>query len=330
MPPEQESVLAQGKVPVPAESVGHRLDVFVAACAQVTRSRAAQLIEEGRVTIDGRAATKPGLKLALGALVGWQIPPPRPLELTPEPLPLTILYEDADLAVVYKPHGMVVHPAAGNAQGTLVHALLYHLHDLSGIGGVARPGIVHRLDKDTSGLLLVAKHDAAHQALSAQLKARSMCKLYAALARGGFAQDSGRIEAPIGRDPRDRKRMAVIPEGRDALTEYRVAGRVGQDSLLCVHLVTGRTHQIRVHLRSSGHPLVGDPLYGGKRADGVTRLLLHAYRLTFTQPTSGLRITVTAPWPADFLQNLQKLSGPGGAEQLQQTLHDFETICESF
>ena len=317
-------------VPVPPEADGFRLDVFVAGRAGLTRSRAAKLIEEGLVAVDGHPATKAGCKLSAGAEVCWRVPPPRPMDLTPEPLPLTILYEDADLAVVHKPCGMVVHPAAGNEQGTLVHALLYHLQDLSGVGGVARPGIVHRLDKDTSGLLLVAKNDAAHQALSAQLKARTMCKLYGALAAGGFSQAEGCIDAPIARDPKDRKRMAVVRGGRAASTGYRVAGQVGKDSLLCLRLITGRTHQIRVHLRSAGHPILGDPLYGGKRAGEASRLMLHAYKLAFAQPTTGERIVATAPWPADFLQNLQTRAGPSAAEALPQALHAFDSICESF
>jgi 23S rRNA pseudouridine1911/1915/1917 synthase len=317
-------------VTVPPEANGFRLDVFLAERAGITRSRAAKLIGEGQVLVDGRAAAKAGYKLCADAEVCWRVPPVRPMDLTPEPLPLTILYEDADLAVVYKPSGMVVHPAAGNEQGTLVHALLYHLRDLSGVGGVARPGIVHRLDKDTSGLLLVAKNDAAHQALSAQLKARTVCKLYGALAAGGFSQGQGRIDAPIARDPKDRKRMAVVQSGRTAATEYRVAGRAGKDSLLCLRLITGRTHQLRVHLRSAGHPILGDPLYGGKRAGEVSRLMLHAYKLAFAQPVTGERVVVTAPWPADFLQNLQTRAGPGAAEALPQALHEFESLCESF
>jgi len=339
MPPEWEDGPERGSALVPAEAAGQRLDAFAADRARLTRTRAAKLIEAGFVTVDGRPAGKAGRKLREGEEVRWRVPRARPMELTPEPLPLTILYEDEDLAAVLKPRGMVVHPAAGNERGTLVHALLYHLHDLSGIGGVARPGIVHRLDKDTSGLLLVAKRDAAHQALSAQLKAREMCKLYAALAQGGFSRDAERIQAPIARDPRDRKRMAVVAGGRPAITEYRVAGRVGEHSLLCAHLVTGRTHQIRVHLRGAGHPILGDPLYGGKRAAEASRLMLHAYKLAFTQPTTGRRVVVTAPWPEDFLQNLynfQTLTGPNplnamsAPEQLRQTLHHFDAACESF
>ncbi len=313
---------------VPAEAAGQRLDVFAAACAGVTRSRMERLIREGQVWVDGRAADKPGLKLGAGAVVAWEIPPARALDLEPEPLPLSILYEDGDVAVVYKPRGMVVHPAAGNERGTLVHALLYHLKDLSGIGGVARPGIVHRLDKDTSGLLLVAKHDAAHQALSAQLKNREMRKIYAALAQGGFAQEEGRIDAPIGRSPKDRKRMAVLPGGRPSVTEYRVAARLTGATLLCVHLITGRTHQIRVHLSSQQHPLLGDPIYGGKQAAKAPGLMLHAYRLTFAQPTTGERITVTAPWPEDFLQTIAKIAA--SPSEAEAALHHFESCCESY
>ena len=337
LPPEREGApdapnaanMAE-EAAVPPEAAGCRLDVFVAERAGLTRSRAAKLIEAELVAIDGRTAVKAGRKLPAGVTVRWRVPPTRPMDLTPEPLPLAILYEDADLAVVCKPCGMVVHPAAGNERGTLVHALLYHLRDLSGVGGVARPGIVHRLDKDTSGLLLVAKHDAAHQALSAQFKARTMCKLYGALAAGGFSQSAGRIDAPIARDPRNRKRMAVAEGGRPASTEYRVAGDVGKDSLLCLRLITGRTHQVRVHLRCAGHPVLGDPLYGGKRAAEVSRLMLHAYKLAFTLPATGARVVVTAPWPADFLRDLHAHAGSGAAEGLPQVLQAFDGICESF
>jgi 23S rRNA pseudouridine1911/1915/1917 synthase len=336
---------------VSAEDAGQRLDVWIAARAGVTRSRAARLIEDGCGWVAGKPAGKAGVRLSAGAAVAWRLPEPLPTALEPEPLPLDILYEDADLAVVCKPRGMVVHPAPGNARGTLVHALLYHLKDLSGIGGVTRPGIVHRLDKDTSGLLLVAKNDAAHLALSAQLKARRMCKLYAALAQGVFAQEAGRIDAPIARDPKDRKRMAVVANGRPALTEYRVAGRLPGEArpsgegrfpgegrrpgtgrqvtcaLLCVHLVTGRTHQIRVHLRSAGHPLVGDPVYGGRGGVRAPCLMLHARRLTFEHPTSGLRMTVTAPWPADFLEALQHLAG--SPDEVERLLKRFDALCDN-
>lgn len=316
---------------VPPECAQQRLDMFAAEHAQVTRSRMGQLIEQGCVRVDGQAVTKAGQKLRAGAEVAWHVPPPKTSLLTPEDVALPILYEDADVAVVCKPHGMVVHPSAGHSQGTLVHALLYHLTDLSGIGGEARPGIVHRLDKDTSGLLLVAKHDAAHQALSAQLKARTMQKNYVAVVQGGFSQDVGEINAPIARDPKDRKRMAVVPGGRDALTRYRVAGRWRGAAILCVRLVTGRTHQIRVHLRSIGHPLLGDPIYGGKQQQACSRLMLHAYRLSFDQPITGERITVTAPWPDDFIKNLERL-GPCAdtGENALQILNAMDEVCESF
>jgi len=320
----------RGSAVAPQKAGDCRLDVFLSEQAGLTRSRAVKLIEGGLVDVNGRTADKASLRLTAGVEIGWRIPPARSMELEPEPLPLQILYEDADLVVVCKPCGMVVHPAAGNERGTLVHALLYHLRDLSGVGGVARPGIVHRLDKDTSGLLLVAKNDFAHQALSEQLKARAMCKLYAALASGVFAQAIGRIDAPIARDVRDRKRMAVAKDGRSAITEYRVAGRVGNDSLLCLHLITGRTHQIRVHLRSAGHPVLGDPIYGGKRATDASRLMLHAYRLVFKQPVTGRHVDVTAPLPLEFHQNLQKRAGPASDRRLLDTLRDFDDLCESF
>lgn len=316
---------------VPPECAQQRLDVFAAAQAQVTRSRMGQLIEQGCVRVDGVAATKAGHTLRAGAEVAWRVPPLKPALLAPQDLPLSILYEDADVAVVCKPHGMVVHPSAGHAEGTLVHALLYHMTDLSGIGGEVRPGIVHRLDKDTSGLLLVAKHDGAHQALSAQLKARTMQKDYVALVQGGFSQDVGEIDAPIARDPKDRKRMAVVLGGRDALTRYRVVGRWRGASLLCVRLVTGRTHQIRVHLRSIGHPLLGDPIYGGKQQQVCSRLMLHAYRLTFAHPTTREPITVSAPWPEDFIKNLEQFGPcPDTGENTMHILNGVDAICESF
>ena len=299
--------MAQLERTVPPEAEGLRIDVFLAESAEITRARAAQLIAQGCVWIDQRPAVKAGLKLCAGAVLAWTLPEARPMQAEPEALPLHILYQDADLAVVEKPTGMVVHPAAGNAQGTLVHALLYHLRDLSGIGGVLRPGIVHRLDKDTSGALIVAKHDAAHLALSAQLKARAMRKVYAALVEGAPREDEGCIDLPLARDPRDRKRMAVVPGGREARTLYRVAARWPGMSLLCIRLITGRTHQIRVHMRATGHPLLGDVIYGGRRTREQTpRLMLHANQVTFAHPTTGTAMTVCAPWPSDFVAALAR------------------------
>ncbi len=297
------------------EADGQRLDVFASAMAQVTRSRAAQLIEQGLVSVCGQSANKAGLKLCGGQIVRVALPPPVEATVTPEALPLSVLYEDADVAVIDKPCGMVVHPAAGNTHGTLVHALLYHLKDLSGIGGVLRPGIVHRLDKDTSGVLLVAKNDVAHQSLSAQLKARTMGKTYAALAHGTLRDEQGQIDAPIARDPKHRKRMAVVSGGRESLTLYEVAGRLPGATLLKVSLMTGRTHQIRVHLRSIGHPLVGDPIYGAKGGVTAPRLMLHAQSIAFDQPTTGERIRIAAPWPPDYLAVLEKLCRQQGIEK---------------
>ncbi len=308
---------------VSPEANGQRLDVFASTAAQVTRSRVQQLIEQGLVSVNGQPMQKAGLKLCCGQTVRVALPPPVEATVAAEALPLSILYEDADVAVIDKPCGMVVHPAAGNAHGTLVHALLYHLADLSGIGGVLRPGIVHRLDKDTSGVLLVAKNDAAHQSLSAQLKARSMRKTYAALAQGNLRDDAGSIDAPIARDPKNRKRMAIVSDGRASLTRYEVAGRLPGSTLLKVGLMTGRTHQIRVHLRSIGHPLVGDPVYGSKGGVAAPRLMLHAQSIAFDQPSTGQRIAVAAPWPPEYLAVLDKLCRQQGAD-LKDMLQIFD------
>ena len=284
---------------------GRRLDVLLSEQSGLTRSRVATLMEEGRVTVDGAVVTKAGLKAKAGQSVTLTIPAPKPALPEAQDIPLTILHEDADLAVVVKPCGMVVHPAAGNEDGTLVNALLHHLDSLGGIGGELRPGIVHRLDKDTSGLLLVAKNDAAQLALSEQLSARSMEKHYRALVEGNLREDAGRIEAAIARSKKDRKKMAVDEEGREAITEWTVLSRGRGVTLLDVHILTGRTHQIRVHTRHIGHPVCGDPIYGSSRGAKVPRLMLHAYSLTFTHPRTGERLTFTADLPAEFLQGMR-------------------------
>ena len=284
---------------------GRRLDVLLSELSGLTRSRVAALMEEGRVTVDGVTATKAGLKAKAGQQVVLTIPAPKPAVPEAQDIPLTILYEDADLAVVVKPCGMVVHPAAGNEDGTLVNALLHHLDSLGGIGGELRPGIVHRLDKDTSGLLLVAKNDAAQLALSEQLSVRSMEKHYRALVDGNIREDAGRIEAAIARSKKDRKKMAVDEEGREAITEWTVLARGRGVTLLDVHILTGRTHQIRVHTKHIGHPVCGDPIYGSPRGAKVPRLMLHAYSLTFTHPRTGERLTFTAELPAEFLQGMK-------------------------
>ena len=284
-----------------------RLDVRLSRETGMTRSRVETLIREGRAQVNGAVEKKPGRKVSETDAVSCDIPPPVAVEAQPEDIPLQILYEDDDLAVVVKPCGMVVHPAAGNEDGTLVNALLFHLKNLSGIGGALRPGIVHRLDKDTSGLLLVAKNDATHAALSDALKARTIHKTYRAVARGAFKEPTGVVEAPIGRSPKDRKKMAIVPDGRYARTEYRVLEPLRGATLVDVNLITGRTHQIRVHFASIGHPLLGDPLYGGKNQPPVGRLMLHAWRIEFTHPTTGQPMVFEAPEPPEFLQEVEKL-----------------------
>ena len=263
---------------------GSRLDVLLSQDGALSRSRAAELIKGGAVTVDGRV----------------EVPEPRPAQAEAQDIPLKILYQDAHLAVVVKPCGMVVHPAAGNPDGTLVNALLYHLDQLSGIGGELRPGIVHRLDKDTSGLLLVAKDDETHQALSAQLSARQMEKHYFAVVAGVMKERAGVIDAPIGRSHADRKKMAIDPNGRPSRTEWQVVRQDADRALLDVHLITGRTHQIRVHMASIHHPVLGDPIYGTKGLPKAPRLMLHAYSLSFTHPATGERMRFTAPPDACF------------------------------
>ena len=284
---------------------GRRLDVLLSEQSDLTRSRVAALMEEGQVTVDGTPVTKAGLKAKPGQTITLTIPAPKPAVPEAQDIPLTILYEDNDLAVVVKPCGMVVHPAAGNEDGTLVNALLHHLDSLGGIGGELRPGIVHRLDKDTSGLLLVAKNDASQLALSEQLSARSMEKHYRALVEGNIREDSGRMEAAIARSKKDRKKMAVDPEGREAITEWTVLARGNGVTLLDVHILTGRTHQIRVHTKHIGHPVCGDPIYGSSKGAKVPRLMLHAYSLSFTHPSTGERMTFTAELPEEFLRGMK-------------------------
>ena len=284
---------------------GRRLDVQLSEASGLTRSRIATLMEEGRVTVDGQVVAKAGTKARPGQEICLVIPAPKPAVPQAQDIPLTILYEDEHLAVVVKPCGMVVHPAAGNEDGTLVNALLHHLDSLGGIGGELRPGIVHRLDKDTSGLLLVAKNDAAQLALSEQLSARTMEKHYRALVEGSLKEDAGRIEAAIARSKKDRKKMAVDEEGREAVTEWTVLSRGRGVTLLDVHILTGRTHQIRVHMRHIGHPVCGDPIYGSAKGAKVPRLMLHAYSLTFTHPATGERLTFTADLPEEFLRGMR-------------------------
>ena len=290
---------------------GERLDVFAAELAEVTRSRAGALIREGRVTVDGVTQSKPGFKLKDGARVSVEIPAPVPAQALPEDIPLDIVYQDEDVAVVFKPSGMVVHPAAGNETGTLVNALLNRLDNLSGIGGEIRPGIVHRIDKDTSGLLLVAKNDMAHVSLSEQIKAHTVHRAYKAILIGGFKEDEGEVDAPIGRHPVDRKRMAIVPDGREARTHWTVLERLRGATLVECRLTTGRTHQIRVHMASIGHPVLGDPVYGPRHSPYPVSggQLLHAYRIGFVHPRTGREMIFEAEPEPRFQNWLRKLRG---------------------
>ena len=274
-----------------------RLDLLAAQASGASRSQAARWIEQGLCQVNGMARKKPAFKVSAGDALELTVPDAEETPVEKEDIPLEILYEDADLAVVVKPCGMVVHPAAGNESGTLVNALLYHMEDLSGIGGVKRPGIVHRLDKDTSGLLMVAKNDLAHQGLSDQLRARTMEKHYLAVVDGRMREPSGRVDKPIARSTKDRKRMAVDPAGREAVTEWTLLENLKNAALLDVHILTGRTHQIRVHMQSLHHPVAGDPIYGQKNGVKAPRLMLHAYTLSFTHPRTGERLSFTAPPP---------------------------------
>ena len=294
---------------VSAEREGERLDVFAAEAAEVTRSRAGALIREGRVRVDGACQAKAGFKLKPGMAVRVEIPPAAPAKVGAEDIDLSILYQDDDLAVVFKPSGMVVHPAAGNESGTLVNALLKHLDNLSGIGGEIRPGIVHRIDKDTSGLLLVAKNDFSHVALSEQIKAHTVQRAYRAIVIGGFRQEEGTVDGPIGRHPTDRKRMAIVPDGRSATTHWTVLEPLRGATLIEARLTTGRTHQIRVHMASIGHPVLGDPVYGPKKAPFPVSggQLLHAFRIGFVHPTTGEHMLFEAEPEARFKRWLERL-----------------------
>ena len=289
---------------------GARLDVFLSEAEQITRSQAQKLIEDGDITVNGGIVAK-NYKLRGGETVEIIFPEPEPSTAEPEDIPLDIVYEDRDIIVINKPSGMVVHPAPGNYTGTLVNALLYHCKDsLSGIGGVMRPGIVHRIDKDTSGLLVVAKNDAAHRALSEELGYHGIEREYHALVRGGFKEQSGTVDLPIGRHPIDRKRMAVIKSGvgaREAVTHYEVISSYGQITYLKLRLETGRTHQIRVHMSHLGHALLGDEVYSSTKtlfekqhAPLLDGQILHAKRLILTHPRTGERMTFECPLPDNF------------------------------
>lgn len=293
-----------------ADTSGERADAALARLVpDLTRSAAQRLLEEGRVLREGRPLRKND-KLQAGDLLELDLPAPQPVALEPEDIPLDIVYEDGDLLVINKPKGLVVHPAAGHWSGTLVNALLYHCRDsLSGINGALRPGIVHRIDKDTSGLLIVAKNDFAHQALAAQLQDHTLARTYVCLVVGGVREDSGTIDAPIGRHPTDRKKMAVTEKNsRSAVTHWRVLERFPGYTLLECRLETGRTHQIRVHMAYRNHPIVGDTVYGRSKPElGQDTQCLHARALTFRHPRTGETMTCTCPLPDYFTRLLEKL-----------------------
>jgi 23S rRNA pseudouridine1911/1915/1917 synthase len=289
-----------------ADIAGVRLDKFVGdRCPELSRTRAQRLIAEAFITVNGRPA-RSSFKLAAGDKVDISIPPETPPPLSPEPIPLKIVYEDADLLVIDKPPGLPVHPAPGHPSHTLVNAVLNYLPALADEDYI-RPGIVHRLDKDTSGLIIVAKNRLAHENLSDQFKARSVSKSYIVLVKGKLTPQAGLIEAAIGRDPRNRQRMAVVAQGREARTEYRVLKYVGGYSLLEIKPLTGRTHQIRVHLAAIGFPVVGDAAYG-VTSPHLSRQFLHASCLGFNLPSTGRRVEFSSPLPMDLEQGLKNIT----------------------
>lgn len=305
---------------VPPQEGGQRMDRWLAeVCGDLSRSQIQALMEDGKVSAGGRPVNKKE-KAVPGMVVEVVLPDPQPIEAVPQNIPLEIVYEDPSLLVVNKPKGMVVHPAPGNPDGTLVNALLYHCAgQLSGIGGAIRPGIVHRIDKDTSGLLVVAKTDAAHQALSDQMSVHAIHRVYHAVVYGNLREDEGFVEAPIGRDPRDRKKMAVTPvNSKYAYTGWRVLERFGNFTYIACQLKTGRTHQIRVHMASIGHPLAGDPVYGPRHCiRSLGGQCLHAKELGFTHPATGewMRFDSELPgWFQEYLIRLRKESRNGSFE----------------
>lgn len=302
-----------------AEESCKRLDVFLSEqTEEFTRSRLKKLIEDGQVSVNGRQTKKAGAEIKLGDEVSIVVPDAVEYSVQPENIPIEIVYEDGDLAVVNKPQGMTVHVGNGNESGTLVNALLYALDSLSGIGGVLRPGIVHRIDKDTTGLLVVAKNDKAHVSLASQIAQKTCKRTYFALLEGNLKEDMGRITTDIGRHPTDRLKMTVLPDGKGkiAVTDYEVVTRFGTEYTLCkFDLQTGRTHQIRVHAKHLGHPVADDPVYGYKKqklkTDGQ---LLHAWRLRLTHPTTGEEMTFFAPLPEAFSEILGRLCKRYGVE----------------
>lgn len=298
----------QERIVVTEAEAGMRADVALAQLLDITRSNMQKLLEEGRA-LRGSKVVKANYKLRSGDVIDITLPEPQPLDVQPENIPLDIIYEDEDVVVINKARGMVVHPAAGNYNGTLVNALLYHCKNLSGINGVIRPGIVHRLDKDTSGIMICAKNDLAHISLSEQIQSKTAQRTYLAVVRGNIKTDSGIIETQIARDKNDRKKMAVVKEGgRDAVTEYEVAERFGKYTIVKCRLKTGRTHQIRVHMEYLGYPLVGDPKYSPMKTPfSINGQALHSLTLSFKHPRSGEEMFFEAPLPEDMKKIVTRL-----------------------
>ncbi len=291
------------------EDRGARLDAFLArAMEDLTRSAAAKAIEEGRVLVSGKVPSK-SLKLTGNETIEFTPEEPAPIDAVPQDIPLDVVYEDDDVIVVNKPSGLVVHPAPGHPDGTLVNVLLYHCGaSLSGVGGALRPGIVHRIDRDTSGLIIAAKNDYAHQFLSAQLADHTLARTYECIVVGNLREDSGTVDAPIARDSRDRKRMAVVPGGRRAVTHWTVLARYPGYTHVQCRLETGRTHQIRVHMAYLGHPILGDTVYGAKKpVPGLTGQCLHAVGLQFIHPRTKELVSLSCPLPGEFTAALRKI-----------------------
>lgn len=295
------------------EDAGCRVDAWLAANLEdVTRSAAQRLLEEGRVACGGKTLAK-NYRLAGGEALKVTLPDPEPMDAVPQDIPLDIVYEDGDVIAVNKPKGMVVHPAPGHPDGTLVNALLYHCGgSLSGVGGALRPGIVHRIDRDTSGLIIAAKNDFAHQKLAAQLQDHTLCRTYECIVVGRLKEDAGTVDAPIGRHPTDRKRMAVVSNGRAAVTHWEVIARYSGFTHVRCRLETGRTHQIRVHLAHLGHPILGDTVYGAKKpVPGLQGQCLHAVGLRFLHPRTGEPVELHCGLPEEFQAQLRKLQAKG-------------------
>lgn len=298
---------------VKPDAAGTRVDAWLAAeLEDLTRSAAARLLEEGRIACSGKAVAK-NHRLRGGETLEVCLPEPEPIEALPQNIPLDVVYEDGDVIVVNKPKGLVVHPAPGHPDGTLVNALLYHCAgSLSGVGGALRPGIVHRIDRDTSGLIIAAKNDFAHQRLAAQLQDHTLARIYRCLAAGSLREDRGTVSAPIGRHPVDRKKMAIVPGGRPAVTHWQVLERFPGLTYLECRLETGRTHQIRVHLAHIGHPILGDTVYGARKpVPGLQGQCLHAVDLRFLHPRTGEPVELSCPLPEEFRACLRRLEQGG-------------------